>query len=83
MRDDQMLLTPRDAARLLSLSERTLYSLRRRGELPAVQVGRAVRFDVTDLRAWIDQKKTAGRETGGEERVKDYGSLQPDSIKNN
>jgi excisionase family DNA binding protein len=49
----KLLLTPREAAKTLSLSTRTLYNLRQTGELRAVQVGRSVRFSVDDLKSWI------------------------------
>lgn len=55
-----LLLTPRDAAKVMSLSERTLWTLTQRGELPAVWIGRAKRYAVTDLAAWIDSQKAAG-----------------------
>ena len=48
-----LLLTPKEAAKTLSICERTLYGLTKRGELPAVRIGRAVRYSVDDLKAWI------------------------------
>ena len=52
-----MLLTARQAAAALSISERTLWGLTVRGELPVVRIGRAVRYDPRDLQAWIDRSK--------------------------
>ncbi|HUV63376.1 MAG TPA: helix-turn-helix domain-containing protein [Sedimentisphaerales bacterium] len=52
-----LLLTPREAARTLSICERTLYGLTKVGELRVVKIGRAVRYDVGDLRAWIERAK--------------------------
>jgi len=54
---EQLLLTPQEAARSLNVCERTLYSLTKAGELPAVRIGRAVRYDIADLRAWIERAK--------------------------
>jgi excisionase family DNA binding protein len=54
----KLLLTPREAAKALSLCEKTLWTLTRRGELPAVRIGRAVRYDLADLRAFIDAAKS-------------------------
>jgi len=54
---EPMLLTARQAARALSVSERTLFSLTQAKEIPAVRFGRAVRYDPTDLRAWIEKAK--------------------------
>ena len=52
-----LLVTPREAAQALSICERTLYALTQRGQLPTVRIGRAVRYDVRDLRAWIERAK--------------------------
>jgi len=59
---EPMLLTPREAAKALSICERTLYALTRRGELPVVRIGRAVRYDVADLRGYIDRMKKQSME---------------------
>lgn len=55
-----LLLTPRDAARALAVCEKTLWSLSKRGELRPVRIGRAVRYDVADLRRFIDRRKGDG-----------------------
>ena len=55
----RLLVTPREAARLLSISERTLYSWTKRGDIPVVKLGTAVRYDPKDLAAFVEQKKTA------------------------
>jgi prophage regulatory protein len=42
-------------AKLLSISERTLYRLKAGGHLPpTVNLGGSVRWRVTDIRRWID-----------------------------
>jgi predicted DNA-binding transcriptional regulator AlpA len=57
----KLLVTPREAARLLSICEKTLWSLTApRGPLPAVRLGRSVRYDVVDLQAFINGQKGAG-----------------------
>lgn len=53
------LLTAREAADVLRISERTLWSLTNSGELPSVRVGRSVRYDQSDLASWIASRKTA------------------------
>lgn len=53
----KLLLTPREAAKALSVCEKTLWTLTKRGELQAVRIGRAVRYDVTGLQAFINQRK--------------------------
>ncbi len=54
----RMLLTAREAARVLAISPRTLWSHTKTGQIPAVRIGRSVRYAVTDLQAWIDRCKT-------------------------
>jgi excisionase family DNA binding protein len=56
---EPMLLTVRQAAKVLTLSERTLFTLTKSGAIPAVRFGRAVRYDPADLRAWIESAKNA------------------------
>ncbi len=56
-----LLFTCEETARALRISERTLWSLRKRGELCAVRVGqRGVRYDPRDLQRWIDRQKVSG-----------------------
>jgi excisionase family DNA binding protein len=50
-----LLLTPREAAEALAVSERTLWSLTwPRGPIRAVRIGRSVRYAPDALRAWVD-----------------------------
>lgn len=53
----KLLLTPREAAAALSLSERTLWTLTQAGDVPSLKIGRSVRYDVNELRAWIARKQ--------------------------
>ncbi len=46
------LLRASEAARLLGLSQRTVYALAGAGELPCYRFGSAVRFDPADLEAY-------------------------------
>jgi excisionase family DNA binding protein len=55
-----MLLTVRQAAEALQISERKLWSMTASGEIPRVRIGRSVRYDPIDLRAWIEAQKTGG-----------------------
>lgn len=54
------LLRPREAAEWLKISERSLWALTQRNELPAVRIGRSVRYDMADLRAFVDARKIGG-----------------------
>jgi excisionase family DNA binding protein len=63
----RLLVSPREAARLLSVCERTIYTLTKAGEIPAVRIGRAVRYSMDDLKEWIrraSEKKCEDNENG-------------------
>jgi excisionase family DNA binding protein len=66
-----LLMKPPDAARALAISERKLWELTRGGEIPYVPIGRAVRYDATDLRAWVEGRKRRGgaKETDDGEHI--------------
>jgi len=51
-----LLINAREAARLLGLSERTLWSMTASGEIPHVRIRRSVRYSPHDLAAWIAAK---------------------------
>lgn len=53
-------LTMRDVAKLLKVSERTVYSFIKRDGLPFVRLGSSVRFDPQDLPKWIESRKVRG-----------------------
>ncbi len=52
-----MLLTSPEAAQMLSISERSLWTLMKSGSIPHVRIGRSVRYDRDDLKAWIEKQK--------------------------
>lgn len=52
----QLLLSAREAAKALSVCEKTLWSMTKRGELPVVRIGRSVRYSIDDLKNWIQKK---------------------------
>jgi len=54
---EKFLLTPRETAAAMGICERTLYGLTKAGELPVVRIGRAVRYSMDDIRAWIKKSK--------------------------
>ena len=51
------LLTYQQAARRLQVSDRTVWSLCKRGDLPCVRVKSSVRIDPADLAAFIERQK--------------------------
>lgn len=56
---DLLLVDSREAARMLSISARTLWTFTAKGEIPCVRIGKAVRYSVDDLRAWIERSRSA------------------------
>lgn len=50
---DGMLLSSRDAAKRLSISERTLFTLTKSGQLPCVRIGTSKRYSIETLKNWI------------------------------
>ncbi len=51
------LLTPKEAARFLSISERTLSRIVKRGELPVIHVASSLRYEMDDLTTYIDRNR--------------------------
>jgi hypothetical protein len=63
---DDMLLTPHDAARFLNVAVSWIYEHVRddvADRLPVLKLGKYLRFDRRDLRAYIDAKRGAARVT--------------------
>lgn len=56
---EPLLLTPREAAQRLAISESSLYRLTSSGQVPCVRVGRLVRYSVETLRKWIEDRESA------------------------
>ena len=55
-RSDEV-LTLKEASELLKLSKSTLYSLARKGKVPARRVGRSWRFVKFNLIRWLETKE--------------------------
>ncbi|MDA0240523.1 MAG: helix-turn-helix domain-containing protein [Proteobacteria bacterium] len=54
----KLLLSQREAAAMLSISTRTLFSIIKSGKLPAVRIGSGgVRVALSDLERFIDQQR--------------------------
>jgi excisionase family DNA binding protein len=58
---DRLALRPREAAKALSISERTLWSLTKEGRIPHIRIGRAIVYPVDSLRAWLAAKAQEGQ----------------------
>ena len=54
------LLTAREAAKILTISPRHLWDLTDRGELPAIKIGRSVRYARAYIDAFISKSRTGG-----------------------
>ena len=57
---ETLLVDVKTTARLLSICEKTLWTLTDRGDIPCIRIGRSVRYSPDDLRAWIARTKTTG-----------------------
>ena len=58
-------LTIKELAKYLNVTERTIYNLLERGELPGFKVGANWRFRKEDIDKWIEQNmknKTKGKD---------------------
>lgn len=53
------LLTAQELSKQLGYPLDRIYELARRGEMPVVRLGRAVRFDPGAIRAWLEAGGTA------------------------
>ena len=51
------LLTPKQTSTYLCISERKLWSMSKNQVLPAVKIGRSVRYDIGDLDDFISRSK--------------------------
>ncbi len=52
-----MWITVKQAAIILSIKEKTLYSLVTQGRIPHSRIGKMVRFDKDELDTWMRSKK--------------------------
>lgn len=62
----RLLLSTRDVARSLGVSERFVKGLIHTGSLRSLKVGRLRRVHAYDLRAWIQRQRTADQPVGPE-----------------
>jgi len=56
----EVMLTLREAAQKLRISERTLRSYVKRGIIPHVRLGRNILFPLTKLERWIENSTRGG-----------------------
>jgi len=60
----ERLIKPKEAADILQLSQVQIYRLVRQGDLPAVVIGRSVRFRAGQLADYIDQNNINIKKSG-------------------
>lgn len=60
---DPLLLSPRQASQALAISERTLFTLTKSGEVPHIRIGKLVRYSVDSLRKYIDRAGEVNRDS--------------------
>lgn len=58
--DEPIALRPREAARLLNISERTLWQLTRDRKVPAARVGKLWRYSREELQRWLAERQEGG-----------------------
>jgi excisionase family DNA binding protein len=57
----QRLLTAKQVADMLQMSEEFIHEVARRGDLPCVRLGRYRRFKVNEVNEWVESKSTKRR----------------------
>lgn len=58
--DTRLALRPAEAARMLGLGERKLWSMTRQGLLPHLRCGRAILYPVEQLKTWLAEQAAKG-----------------------
>lgn len=54
--DEALLMNTREVAKLLTVSEKTVYTMQTNGEMPKpVRIGRAVRWGRDEIKTWVDE----------------------------
>ena len=56
---EKLLLKSNEASQMLGISERTLWGLGKQRKIPVVKIGRATRYDIADIKRFIEQAKGA------------------------
>ncbi len=58
---EPLAVRPAVAAKMLSISERLLWSKTNCGEIPCVRIGRSVLYSVETLKRWLNEQTGGGR----------------------
>jgi excisionase family DNA binding protein len=54
---EKLVVSEREAAKMLSLSTRTMFEMRRRGGLPFIRLGSKIGYRVESLRKWLENNE--------------------------
>ena len=57
----KILLSIKEAAAALAISERKLWDMTTNHEIPHVRLGRCLRYPLSDLMLWIEERKEGGK----------------------
>jgi hypothetical protein len=62
--EDVLLVDPKEAARILSVSPRTLWkrTFETQPGLPYIRCGRLIRYSLADLERWIESQRQGGEQ---------------------
>jgi excisionase family DNA binding protein len=52
-------LTPQQIAEFLQVEPQTVWRMIRRGDLPAIKIGRIYRVTLSDFESWLEKEKRA------------------------
>ena len=63
-------MTVSEVAQYLRVNPQTVYRKAKAGELPAVRIGRAIRFRRTELESWLKTQATSTTTINGHETAK-------------
>jgi len=55
-----LLLNRREAAKALAISERKLWDLTARGDLPQIRIDKCVRYELTAIQSFIERQRQGG-----------------------
>lgn len=57
---DRLSLRPREAAKAIGISERSLWTLTKANEVPHTRLGKSVLYPVDALRKWLEARAMQG-----------------------
>ncbi len=67
MTEEKEFYTVRDLAKLLQVTEMTVYRMIRRGDLPHYNIGRSKRFRRDDVEAFLEKCRIHGRDEASDQ----------------